>query len=286
MGRLATAPLALGAAVAVTACGSSQKKLSRAEYIRKADAACAATNRNAPRVPAPRTTAQAKAAANREAQIRQKLADQLDELSPPDQLKDNVDAYAKQTNELVTNLERQGDDAGNLKAFTADQFAFNQLAVQRAKTATKIGYAVCAQPGPGQKQPLGDEELVTNADPLCKLGNDAALAATPAQQPQLPRDLPRIAAGYDSSLPVHQRVLVRLKGIKPPPESQEDWSIFLNAFEQRIKLTQKQRAAAEAKDQKAFQAASQQDGQINQQEAQAANALGLEVCGQNGTSGV
>jgi hypothetical protein len=286
MRRLAIAPLALIPAIAIVACGSSEKKLSRPEYIKKADAICTRTNRTAPKSPPPQTSAQAKAIAAKEAQIRRKLADELGKLNPPDQLESDVDTYKKQTDQLIANLKQQGQHANNLKAFTTDQFAFNQLAIQRAKTASKIGYAVCSQPAQGQRQPQGAAQLVAKADAICKQGNDIALAETPAQQYQPPKDFPKMVAAYDKWLPVQQRLVAQLKAMKPRPQDQQAWSQFVSAFEKRIQITSKQRSAAKARDQKAFAAASQGDAQTNQQEVLAADALGLEVCGQNGTNGV
>jgi hypothetical protein len=127
---------------------------------------------------------------------------------------------------------------------------------------------------------------VAKADAICKQGNDIALAETPAQQYQPPKDFPKMVAAYDKWLPVQQRLVAQLKAMKPRPQDQQAWSQFVSAFEKRIQITSKQRSAAKARDQKAFAAASQGDAQTNQQEVLAADALGLEVCGQNGTNGV
>lgn len=133
-------------ALALAACGDS--KPSRADFVLKADALCAQTNKANPQPPQPTTAQEAASQAAREVRVRSALDVKLRALKVPDEVKQEFESYNAQTVKLIALLRQQeaAAKANNESRFTSLGQQFNKIAQARGATATKIGFKVCGQP--------------------------------------------------------------------------------------------------------------------------------------------
>lgn len=281
--------LTVVASGAVAACGDDEddggggEPLSQRAFVSKADAACSKSNKDNPPPAPPKDQKGAAEQAEKEAELREELAGRLDDLTPPEDKQQLFDEYRSKTGDIITASRSQADSPADSQAFNRATFQLNTLSVQRSKLATRLGFKVCAQPVGGQ-QPLGDAAFVEKVDGICQEANDAFLEATPKEQK--PGDLEAAARFYEETIDDGRSALEKIKALEPPAKDAQAWKDFVAAFEQRLAITDDQQAAARAGDDRKFQAASKEDAGAQEREAAAAQALGLEVCGANGTAGI
>ena len=136
---------ALGAAAVLAGCGSSGS--SKADFAKKADAVCVATNKAHPPTP---ETAQNIAT---EIVIRTQLDGKLRALGVPDSEKTLFASYNAGTQRIIATLKAIGDDlaAGNRqKARTTDSAAFRAASLAREQFAIKLGFKTCGRRNPAQ----------------------------------------------------------------------------------------------------------------------------------------
>lgn len=115
MNRTLVTSLVLVASAALLAAGcggGGGGALSKAEYAAKADAACAAANSEGKGLDLSSTE---KIAANgdRAKEILDELANKVDDLQPPDELKDSADSF-------VTGLKQEADQFGDMTQAAKD----------------------------------------------------------------------------------------------------------------------------------------------------------------------
>ncbi|HKP90157.1 MAG TPA: hypothetical protein VJT75_09310 [Thermoleophilaceae bacterium] len=145
------AALATIAALAVLAgCGDSGP--SKQEFVKKADALCAQTNKAHPPKPAPKNAKDAAKQQGEEIAIRQDLDKKLKELDVPDEAKDDFDSYNDGTQKIIAAITSMKSDAESNKEgkFAADSQAFEKAAADREKIAMKLGFKTCGRKNPVQ----------------------------------------------------------------------------------------------------------------------------------------
>ena len=152
---LSSRTLGAAAALAVTAalaagCGDSGP--SKAEFVKKADAACAQTNKAHPPPPQPKDAKEAAKQQAQEIEIREGLDKKLKALDVPDDLKKDFDAYNAGTEKIIAAIRKMKADAdkNNEKKFGVDQQAFTKAAADREKSAVKLGFKTCGRRNPVQ----------------------------------------------------------------------------------------------------------------------------------------
>jgi hypothetical protein len=141
---------ALSAVAALAGCGSSGP--SKADFVKKADALCAQTNKANPPKPQPKNAKEAAAQQAEEVTIRTDLDKKLKGLDVPDSEKQDFDAYNAQTRQVIAAIQRMKTDAekNDEKAYTRDTQAFQTAATAREKTAIKLGFKTCGRKNPVQ----------------------------------------------------------------------------------------------------------------------------------------
>jgi hypothetical protein len=132
--------LAIAAVLGLTGCGDSAP--SKSEFILKADALCAETNKANPQPPQPTTANEAATQAAREVRVRTALDKKLRDLKVPGEVKSDFASYNAQTVKLIALLRQQqaAAKANSESRFTALGQQFNTVAKARGATATKIGF--------------------------------------------------------------------------------------------------------------------------------------------------
>jgi hypothetical protein len=152
--KLSSRSLALGASLAAIAalvgCGSSGP--SKAEFVKKADAACAQTNKaHPPAAQAKSLNARGQQAAE-EVGIRKDLDAKLRKLEVPDKLKKDFDVYNAGTRRIITQIAKAQADAakGDEAKYNVDLAQVDQIAIAREKTAIKLGFKTCGRKNPVQ----------------------------------------------------------------------------------------------------------------------------------------
>jgi hypothetical protein len=276
-------------AAVVAACGGSSDNdndkpaLSKSAFVAKADAVCDAVDKQFPPVKVT-DLASSKRSLQVEIAARSKINSQIGALNAPDNLSDLQSQFADAGDKIVALLRQEQDQVGkNNQAYYRANFELNELIAKRSKMAARLGFQKCAA-GQNGPVPMGDASLVAQADAICRTANKAILDNTIAGPPS--GDLATAKASYDKYLPQVQGTVDAMKEIKPPAQYAQDWKQFVSNYERRAEITAKQREAAAAGDQKAFQKWSSLDQGESGIETQVAIKLGLEVCGNNGTAGV
>ena len=148
--RLLGLVAALVALAALAGCGDSGP--SKAEFVKKADALCAQTNKAHPPKPAPKNAKEASQQQGEEIKIRQDLDDKLRDLDVPDGSKDDFDAYNDGTKKIIAAIGRMKSDAENNREgrYAADSQTFEKEAAAREKLAVKLGFKTCGRKNPVQ----------------------------------------------------------------------------------------------------------------------------------------
>jgi predicted small lipoprotein YifL len=141
---------ALAALAVLAGCGSSGP--SKADFVKKADALCAQTNKAHPPPTEAKSLKERGAQAGEEVQIRKELDAKLRKLDVPDDLKKDFDSYNAATQKIITDISRaQGDAArGDEAKYTADLQQVEKTAIAREATAKKLGFKVCGRQNPAQ----------------------------------------------------------------------------------------------------------------------------------------
>ena len=146
--RLLGSAAALVAIVALAGCGDSGP--TKQEFVKKADALCAQTNKAHPPKPAPKNAKEAAKQQGEEIKIRQDLDKKLRELEAPSDLEKDFDAYNADTKKIIDAIGRMKEDAENNREgkFAADSQAFEKAAADREKIAVKLGFKTCGRKNP------------------------------------------------------------------------------------------------------------------------------------------
>ena len=141
---------ALGAAAVLGGCGSSGP--SKAEFVKKADAACAQINKAHPPKPAPNNAKEAAAIWSEEGQIRRELDQKLRALAVPDSAKKDFTAYNSGTQRILAAIDRMTADAkaNDQTKFNTDQRQFDIESAAREKAAIRLGFKTCGRKNPVQ----------------------------------------------------------------------------------------------------------------------------------------
>jgi predicted small lipoprotein YifL len=135
---------ALAAAAALAGCGSSGP--SKADFAKKADALCVATNKANP--PKPETARNI----TNEIAIRTQLDQKLKALKVPDSEKGLFASYNADTERIIAELRTIGADlaASNKKKAAADSQVFSAASLSREQFAIKLGFKTCGRRNPAQ----------------------------------------------------------------------------------------------------------------------------------------
>jgi hypothetical protein len=141
---------ALAVLAALAGCGGSGT--SKADFVKKADALCAQTNKAHPPKPAPKSSKEAAQQQEEEIGIRQDLDKKLKELDVPDDAKKDFDAYNAGTAKVIAAITRMKADAekNSENKYAADSQAFEKAAADREKIAVKLGFKTCGRKNPAQ----------------------------------------------------------------------------------------------------------------------------------------
>ena len=139
--RLAAAALA---ALALTACGGDER-LSKPEYLRRADAICAKYERRLAALPEPRTLRDVPAFIERGVPLAKEELAELDELRPPEGDEAEVDRLLAQVRETTAELERLGEAAAARDRAGARAAAerLEEASDRAAKLARRYGLDEC-----------------------------------------------------------------------------------------------------------------------------------------------
>lgn len=144
----ATGALAASAAIAA-GCGSGPSK---ADFVKKADALCAQTNKAHPPNPQPKNAKEAAAQQAQEITIRRELDKKLKALDVPDSEKKDFAAYNAGTQKILAAITKMKADAdrGDEKQYGVDAQAFEQASADREKSAIALGFRTCGRKNPVQ----------------------------------------------------------------------------------------------------------------------------------------
>ena len=145
--RTTAAALALAAGIAA-GCGDDDDggKLSKADYIAKADSACVDSALR-PKAP-PQNARQAAEQTAEEAKARKDLQADLEGLEPPDEIKADADEFLKKSQELIAGLERMNQLAKDDKQadYAKEEQSLAKVGQEREQVADRIGFKRCGQP--------------------------------------------------------------------------------------------------------------------------------------------
>ncbi len=134
----------LGAFVAFMGCGSAEKK----EYLREANAICAAADKRLDKLPKPSSLSQVAKVAKREVAIRKELILQLRELSPPIEISggaDNVFKDQEAREERAHALEKAAEKRDRTKLRQIRHEGKTEFRVEAGR-AEAVGLQDCAGP--------------------------------------------------------------------------------------------------------------------------------------------
>jgi soluble cytochrome b562 len=150
-GRLIGLAAALAAIAALAGCGGGSGP-SKAEFVKKADAICAQTNKAHPPPPQAKSLKALGQQAAEEVGIRKDLDAKLRALDVPDKAKEDFDAYNKGTERIITQIDKAAKDAaaGNEAKYNVDRAQVDQIAIARENTAVKLGFKTCGRKNPAQ----------------------------------------------------------------------------------------------------------------------------------------
>jgi hypothetical protein len=149
-GRLLGLAAALAAVAALAGCGDSGS--SKKDFVKKADAICAQTNKAHPPPAEAKSLKERGAQAGTEIGIRKDLDAKLRKLDVPDDLGDDFDAYNAATQKIIEAIGKaQGDAVGGDSAkYAADLQQVDKIAIEREETAKKLGFRTCGRKNPAQ----------------------------------------------------------------------------------------------------------------------------------------
>jgi hypothetical protein len=140
------------ALVAVPGCGGgdSGERLSKAEFIRRADAVCSKYEARLDALGQPTNVSELQTFADKALPIAKDGREELGALKPPSDLQDTYDAWLEQGDEAIEIVERLRDAAAD-----NDQAEIQQIAqdAERAdaeanRLAEQIGFAQCGATAP------------------------------------------------------------------------------------------------------------------------------------------
>jgi ABC-type glycerol-3-phosphate transport system substrate-binding protein len=142
--RTLAALAALAVAAAAAGCGGSSP--SKADFAKKADAICAATNKANP----PKSRAPTAADLAEEIKIRTELDGKLRALKVPDSAKADFDAYNAGTKRVIAaiGILRNDVPGSNKQKLAADNAAYVKASSDREKAAIKLGFTTCGRRTP------------------------------------------------------------------------------------------------------------------------------------------
>lgn len=143
--RLGPLPLCL-LVVTAAACGGGDR-LSREEYVAKADAICEKYGKQLDALPEPQTVAEVAGVAERALPIARKGVDELRRLEPPEELESKVDDWLARDAKNVQAIENLRDaakdgDPAKIRSIVAESAANEKKADALAR---EIGLAKCAE---------------------------------------------------------------------------------------------------------------------------------------------
>ena len=149
--RLLAGLLSIGSIVVVAACGSADPAPASdplKEFVGNGDRICkAALRANPPPTVAPKDSAEALDYGEQELATRERTQAELQDLTPPAELRETVDGFHSRTSKVVDLLARQNEAAKD-----DDEKRYGEVAVmleaafeQREKEAKTIGYEICGQ---------------------------------------------------------------------------------------------------------------------------------------------
>jgi predicted small lipoprotein YifL len=141
---------ALAALAALAGCGSSGP--SKADFVKKADAACAQTNKAHPPPAQPKSLKEGATQAGEEVTIRKDLDKKLRDLDVPDDSKKDFDAYNGGTEKIIVAIGKAQAAAakGDRAQYNLALQQVDKLAVDREKVAIKLGFKTCGRKNPAQ----------------------------------------------------------------------------------------------------------------------------------------
>lgn len=282
------ASVTIGAALA--ACGGDDDKdsLTKAQYIARADATCDQARKNRPPPPPP-TASPAVQTRYQTASIQRSVAlsRRLQTLDAPEELRDPMKRYfaslaqsAALQREAIR-LTPQALKTGDFGLANGANSSAELLSVKRTKLLGPLGFKKCGNadrysgylPASFQKR----------ADAICTRANQSIAKAAGGVDkygsPKYPPALPALARVYAASLPDGQQAARELKALPKPTVNPAKWDEFVRAYVARIGYTAQQLAASRAGSQAGLDAAGEKDAAAYGKERDAAQVLGLEVCG-------
>ena len=141
--RLATATAAV-AVLALAACGGDER-LTRAEYVRQADAICAKYERRLEALGEPRALRDVPAFIERGVPLAKRELAELEELRPPEGDDPEVERLLAQVEETIAELERLGEAAAARDRAAAEAAAVRveEAGAEAAKLARSYGLDEC-----------------------------------------------------------------------------------------------------------------------------------------------
>ena len=275
MRLLRLSPLLALSLIVGFACGGED--LSRAEYIKKADAICGRDK--PPEVkPTPRIQDQAPQL-EKLIEYREGVLDDLEDLEPPDEIEKPANTYidaGRETNEFLRR-EVEAAKKGDLIEFQDIDVEASLASARRVRAAVETGFRVCGQPtdGPPNTVETFAHPKLRQADQICQAANEDIVANKPKDQ-----GLKSLGEANAENVAPQEQALKKIKALEVPKEDRKLWGQFLEVFEERVGNVKKLADAGRAGDQKAFDRTAQEDGRAYGKENELATKLGLLVCGQ------
>jgi hypothetical protein len=150
-GRIPYFAVAALAGAALSGCGGSSK-LSRPDFVAKADALCAQSNKTAPKLP-PKNAREAAVQAAAEVAGRTLLDSQLKHLKAPDEVKTDFDSYNAGTQKVIAWVRQQelAAEQNNEARYTSLASKRDADSAARGAVGKRIGFKVCGQSQPAPK---------------------------------------------------------------------------------------------------------------------------------------
>jgi hypothetical protein len=144
---IAAAPAAI---VALAGCGDSGP--SKTEFVKKADAICAQVNKAHPPPVEAKSLKDRGSQAAQEVTIRKDLDKKLRNLDVPDDQKKDFDSYNAGTQRIIEAIGKAQADAvgGDEAKYAVDLKQVDKIAIEREKTAVKLGFKTCGRKNPAQ----------------------------------------------------------------------------------------------------------------------------------------
>ena len=136
----------LAAAGALAGCGGGDDKLSKADFIEKADKACVDSALR-PKAP-PQDAQQAAQQTAEEATARKDLQGKLKDIEPPTDLKADYDDFLAKSDAVIAKLEEMSRLAKDNKRadYAKADAALAKIGQERENVADRVGFKRCGQP--------------------------------------------------------------------------------------------------------------------------------------------